>query len=240
MPRSLRGLFRRFLHRRGYGIAPYPLTRLLSMCPVEVVLDVGANAGQFGQELRRVGYEGRIISFEPLPEAYRKLAQAARRDRRWRALNLALGAEEGSLPIHVASNLASSSLLRPNATLAEAAPSLTFQSDHEVPVRRLDSLFDTLVDGGERAFLKVDTQGFEQAILRGAGASLGRLSAIQLELSLTPLYEGEPPAEEVIGWLRTRGFEPAWLYPAFWEPKTRRWLQADVVFLPSGRPLCGR
>lgn len=231
------------LHRRGFGVTPYPVTRLLRTAAPDVVLDVGANAGQFGQELRRLGYRGRIVSFEPQPEAFRALTAAARTDGAWEVHNLALGAADGETALHVASNSYSTSLLAPAAALAAAAPQIAFERGAAVPVRRLDGLFGALCRPGERVFLKVDTQGYEQAVLEGAGDALGHIAAVQLELSFVPFYEGEPPAEEVMGWLRARGFAPAWLYPAFWEPGTRRWYQADVLFLQDalgGAALPGR
>jgi len=225
---------RDLLHRWGYGIAPYPLARLLRMPPPDLALDVGANLGQFAQELRRLGYRGRLVSFEPIPGAFRTLTAAAASDPLWDVRNIAVGAADGEATMNVASNVASSSILAPNAALAGAAPHLSFEQSALVPVRRLDGLAD--LPPGERVFLKVDTQGFEQAVLEGAEGMLDRIYAIQLELSFLPLYEGEPPAEEVMAWLRARGFVPAWLYPAFWAPGTRQWYQADILFLRTGGP----
>jgi len=115
--------------------------------------------------------------------------------------------------------------------MGEFAGHLAFESTVEVPVRRLDALFGDLHRGEERVVLKVDTQGYERAVIAGADGVLDRLDAVMLELSMVPLYEGEPPAEALLATLRDRGFSPAYFAPAFVQKPSRRWIQADVVFV---------
>ncbi|WP_420455187.1 FkbM family methyltransferase [Rubrivirga sp.] len=218
------------LRRFGYEVIPFPADRLLRRSP-DVLLDVGANEGQFAQAFRQRGFEGRIVSFEPVPAVFERLTRAAEDDARWEVRNQALGADAGRLPIHVANYDASSSLLPPAARMGEVADFLSFQETAEVAVCRLDDVFDDVCRPGERVAMKVDTQGYESAVLAGAEGALGRIDAVQLELSFLPLYEGEPPAEVVMGWMRERGFVPAYVAPAFVEKPSRQWLQADVLFV---------
>ena len=77
----------------------------------------------------------------------------------------------------------------------------------------------------------MDVQGYESAVLDGAEAALTRLDALMLELSFTPLYEGEPPVETLMARLRASGFAPAYIAPAFVQRPSRRWIQADVLFI---------
>lgn len=225
------GRLHTLIRRFGYEVSPRPLTRLVRSFDPDLVIDVGANEGQFGRELRAAGYDGRIVSFEPHPDAFRRLGGPVASDPMWDARNEALGAEEGVLNLHVADKDATSSLLSPASALADYAASVRFTGTVPVPVRRLDAVFDDVRRGAGRVALKVDTQGYERAVIEGAGFALDEVGAVFLELSFVPLYEGEPPAEEVIGHLRTRGFVPAYLSPAFTEAGTRRWIQADVLFL---------
>jgi len=218
------------LRRVGYEVIPLPVDRLLRRAP-DVLLDVGANEGQFARDARRRGFTGRIVSFEPLPDAFARLAKAARPDAAWEVRNEALGAEAGRLPMHVASSDASSSLLPPSPRMGEFAGFLAFEEGTEVAVRPLDELFAQVCRPGDRVAMKVDTQGYERAVLAGAEGSLGRIDALMLELSFTPLYAGEPPVEDVLAWLRARGFAPAYIAPAFAERPSRRWLQADVLLV---------
>lgn len=230
---SLRAWVQSALHRRGYGIAPYPLSRFLDNHPPSLIVDVGANVGQFAQEARQLGYRGRIVSFEPLPEAFAQLQANAASDPNWDVHALAIGDAPGESDLHVASNLASSSLRPPAHELTIAAPSIEFNEAQSVRLETLDAILPSFLDPKDRVLLKVDVQGYEDAVLRGFVEHLSAYSGILLELSLIPLYQGEPAIETVIAWLRERGFAPAYFYPAYWEAGTRRWHQADVLFLPS-------
>jgi hypothetical protein len=78
--------------------------------------------------------------------------------------------------------------------------------------------------------LKIDTQGYEMAVLRGAEKMLPRLAGVQLELSLAPLYEGQTLYLELIDWLRARGFDLWSVIPGFVDPSSGRMLQFDGVF----------
>ncbi|MGB3542067.1 FkbM family methyltransferase [Rubrivirga sp.] len=219
------------LRRVGYEVIPFPADRLLRRSP-DVLLDVGANQGQFAGEFRRRGFTGRIVSFEPNPTAFARLEDAARSDDKWHVRNEGLGAEASRLPMHIATGHdASSSILPPSDRMGDFADFLSFDDRVEVDVRRLDTVFDEIVRPGERVAMKVDTQGYESAVLEGASGVLDRIDAVTLELSFVPLYEGEPPAETVMAWMRERGFAPAYVAPAFIERPSRRWLQADVLFV---------
>ncbi|WP_412068474.1 FkbM family methyltransferase [Rubrivirga sp. IMCC43871] len=111
------------------------------------------------------------------------------------------------------------------------ADSLSFDATIEVDVQRLDDVFDEVCRPGDQVALKVDAQGYEREGLAGAEASLARIDAVQRELSFVPLYEGEPPAEEVMAWMRGRGFVPAFVAPVFVLRPSRQGLQADVAFI---------
>jgi FkbM family methyltransferase len=234
------------LRRLGYELHPYEpgptpyeedvrRAKLLRSEAIDLVLDVGANAGQYAQRLRRAGYKHRIISFEPLAAAFGELEQAAARDPLWEGRRLALGDSDGSAEIHVAANSWSSSLLEMGERHLASAPDSAYTGTETVPVARLDSVWDELVRESERVFLKLDVQGFEMYVLRGAEDHLGRVAGVQAELALTPLYEGDTPWREVIDHLERRGFELAGLEPGFEDPDTGRMLQADGILIRPGR-----
>ncbi|MEM1116505.1 MAG: FkbM family methyltransferase [Bacteroidota bacterium] len=226
---SLVGRLHDVIRRLGYEVTPHPLARLVDGYRPDVIVDVGANRGQFGQEIRRRGYRGRIVSFEPHPGAFRDLEAAASGDRCWEVRNEALGDAEGMLDLHLGEKDYTSSLLAPSDALRQYAD-VEFVGTKAVPVRRLDAVFEGVWQHGERVALKVDTQGYERAVIAGAARALEHVEAVLLELSFVPLYESEPPAEVVVAQLREAGFVPAYLTPAFTEAGSRRWLQADVLF----------
>ncbi len=231
---------RRFGQRAlGFDIARYTLSRnnearrfrLLAHAGIDVVLDVGANEGQYADTMRNYGFTGRIESFEPGSAAFAHLARkAAASGGIWRAHQMALGATEGEATLLVGQSTECSSLLPVLDASVNAFPQS--QQDHaeQTVVRRLDTLFDTLVGPRERPLLKIDVQGFEQAVLEGATGCLDRIAGVQVEVSLVPLYEGEASFEEITAFLRPYGLMLASVEPGFTDPSTGRLLQMDALY----------
>ncbi len=236
-----RRMLRSWARRRGYDFHRWALEldpverrwRMLNAAGIDLVLDVGANEGQYALELRKLGYAGPIVSFEPIAEVGRRLRANLAGDRAWEHRACALGAEDGTAVIQVGAETATSSLLKPSEYLVARADHARSVRSEEVRVARLDTLFEASWRG-RRIWLKLDTQGYEMNVLRGAEASLAEVGVLQLELSLKPLYEGEPGFLEVAGWLAGRGLEMVGLEPGFVEASTGRLLQSDVFFARPG------
>lgn len=198
---------------------------------VDLVLDVGANRGQFASEMRRGGYAGRIVSFEPLSSAHEKLLQASAADALWDAFpRCALGARDGEAEINIAGNSESSSLLPMLESHRSAAPESAYRGKETVRVRTLDDTAAQYLKDARGAFLKIDTQGFEWQVLDGARAVLPHVRGILVELSLVPLYEGQHLWREVIARLEAEGFALWAFKPVFSDPVSGRTLQMDGVF----------
>lgn len=196
------------------------LRQVFTQLGIDTVLDVGANEGGYQRFLRRhVGYEGRIVSFEPVSAAYVKLAAAAAADPRWSGMPVALGDVDGQLTINVSARTTMSSFLRPDAVgLARLGYShLERVTDvvrtEPVTVRRLDSIFDEVAGRDARVFLKCDTQGFDLQVIAGAAGALPSIAALQIEMSFTPIYAGAPAAPEVLARMKASGFDVAGIYP---------------------------
>jgi FkbM family methyltransferase len=229
---SIKARLHETLHRVGVDVVPYngryfPARRraeILDRLDVDHVVDVGANAGQFGRELRREGYAGRITSFEPLQDAFERLTGAT--DDMWNAHCVALGSASGSAVLHRSQNSWSSSLLPITARHLEASPDASYIGTDEVEVRTLDS-FE--LEG--RSYLKIDAQGSEAAIIEGARQTLERaVVGLELELSTTTLYEQQALIGDVLNELHGRGFSVLSLTPGFQHPSTREILQLDGIF----------
>lgn len=200
---------------------------------IDCVIDIGANTGQFGQEIRATGYSGRILSIEPLSPAFGELSSRARRDRDWSVLQCAVGEREGDATLHVAANSASSSILDMLPAHEEAAPGTAYVGSEIVGVRRLDSILREHIDSPSRCFVKVDVQGYELEVLRGAGERLFGLAAIQLELSLTRLYAEGPMFAEVDGYVTAAGYVLAGVEPGLADRASGRLLQMDGIYVRS-------
>lgn len=212
------------------------LFALLATHRIDTVIDVGANDGGYGSLLRRGGFDGAILSFEPLLEAHARLLAAAQADDKWHVYPRgALGSENGEVQIHVAGNSASSSILPMHETHEKAAPESRYVGVQTVQVQRLDEVRHEALERGDRILLKIDTQGYEMPVLQGAEQLLPRVAGVQLELSLTPLYEGQMLYLEMIQWMQSRGFDLWNLIPGFIDPVSARMLQFDGLFFRPAR-----
>jgi FkbM family methyltransferase len=197
---------------------------------VDTVLDVGANYGHYAAGLRAQGFAGRIVSFEPVAAAFAGLSQRASSDPNWQCYELALGDEDAERTIHVSADTTSSSLLTPAEAYTEASPRLSFVREETVPTATLDGLRGRLFDAGDSLFLKLDVQGFELEVLKGAERTLGQAVGLECELSLALVYEGQALFSDVISHLADRGFQLRALDPVFLHAVTGELLQLDGLF----------
>jgi FkbM family methyltransferase len=229
------------LNRFGYELRPRtrgPLTpeeqrrsRLLRSRRITLVLDVGASVGMYARQLRRLGFDSRIVSFEPLSNPFAALDRAAARDPLWECRRLALGSADCTAEINIAGNSTSSSLLEMEDRQLQSAPRARYVGTEQVPVARLDSIWSEIVHKDDRVYLKLDVQGFELEVLRGAESSLGSVDCVQAELSLIPLYQGAPTFRELMDELGARGFRLAGLEEGHDDVRTGEMLQTDGIFV---------
>lgn len=236
---SLKHLFRKL----GFEIKRYNINtsevalanRFLNYHNIDLVLDVGANCGQYANFLRESGYLGRIVSFEPLSDAHSRLLILSQKDPRWEiAPRVALGDREGEITLNISSNSQSSSVLPMLDAHRKASPESVYLGSEIVPLRRLDTLAQNYIKSDDKAiFLKIDVQGFEKQVLEGADRVLPLVTAIQLELSLVCLYKDQILFEEMLEILHQMDYNLYTVIPVFTDPETGRLLQMDGIFLKS-------
>jgi FkbM family methyltransferase len=190
------------------------------------VLDVGANEGQYARRLRADGYQGELVSFEASLAAHTRLEQTASADPAWHTVRAALADRTGSATLNVSANSHSSSLLSISTVHTDAAPDAAYVATETVELTTLD----TLELSPTPTYLKIDVQGYEPQVLRGADRLLEHVIAIELEMSLVPLYDGQDLAAGVCVMLRDRGFVPVAFQTAFTHPKTGEILAVDGLF----------
>lgn len=178
---------------------------------VDLVFDVGANEGDYAQQIRRWGYDGKIVSLEPTSDAHGKMVAAMKHDPNWTGLHCAAGAEAGEAQINVSQNTKFSSILSASEAGRAFDPNINPVAVETVPVIPVDSLLGH--HPCDRPYLKIDTQGFEQMVLAGAQDLLKRCVGVQLELPIEHLYEGVWSFEEALAYMRERGFLPAQMTP---------------------------
>lgn len=235
---SLINVIRKIVRQGGWDIIKYvpgghPTARrekILQQYGITTVLDVGANAGQYGLGLREINYYGKIISFEPLHDAFAQLSIVAENDDNWFINNYALGDANGKVTINIAGNSYSSSIVEMLPSHVESAPDSEYIGEQETEVKTLDSIFSTFCQQNEKVYLKLDTQGFEKNVLKGAEHSLPLIDTIQIEMSLVPLYQDELLFDEMYQYLKTLGYALVSIEPAFSDEKTGQLLQVDSIF----------
>ena len=234
---SILKVLRGVINPIGYDVLKYKtsnpshiILNHLKVNNINTILDVGSNTGQYSRGMLNVGYKGRILSFEPLSDAYQKLKNNATGFPDWQMFNIALGDINRTDIIHISKHSPSSSILPMSDIHREAAPGSEYFEEEQIQIKTLDSIFDTLGVSGSNVFLKVDTQGYEKKVLDGAVNSFSKISGIQLELSATQLYEGEETYYSICRFLEERNFRLVQIIPGFIHPDTREMLQFDAIF----------
>ncbi len=208
------------------------LVRLMEQNGIGLVFDVGASTGQFGIDLRREGYAGQIISFEPLSRSHGRLSRLTSGDPDWQvAPRCAVGASPGTTRINIAGNSDSSSILGMLDRHREGLPGVDYVASEDATVTTLDAYFDESGLRCRDVALKLDTQGFEMEVLKGAERHIQDLKLVYTELSLQPVYDGAPGFLEVYQHLTQRGFTCVSLMPTFVDTVNYEVLQVNGAFL---------
>ena len=196
--------------------APVKLANAMRETKIDFVLDVGANLGQFGMGLRENGYLGPIHSFEPIPDILGQLSRKVAHDTSWQCHGIAFGSSKGTLELNVTADPVFSSFLAPrhsdNAPFFEGN---VIAKTISVPVMTLDSWAAENSEKlrGREIFLKIDTQGFDLEVIRGAGELLKTVRLIQFEGACDPIYMDMPLMWDILRVLSKLGFKIIDMFP---------------------------
>jgi FkbM family methyltransferase len=204
---NLNRIFRRFfgieIHKTR---ASYDEARLyvLNSHQISLVIDGGANQGQYASRIRNDGYKGKILSIEPGSTAYEKLRENSYPDNLWDCMQVALGSSNGTSLLNLSSNQGMSSSLKiPAGHLAEF-PTVKFEGAEQVSVITLE---DLLIKRDERVFIKLDIQGSELEAIKGIKTQLFKVAAFEIEMTLVPMYQNESTLGAVINLIEELGFQ---------------------------------
>lgn len=218
------------VHKRSW-FGPRDRFKMMKNLGINFVLDVGANDGTYASELRQDGYTGNIWSFEPLKEVFATLNKAAAADKTWRVINCGCGASAASATINVAGNTYSSSILPMLDAHSASAPEAEYVSEESIQICSLDDSVMPSIAPDDAVWLKIDTQGYESEVLKGAVRLMPHVKALECELSLVPLYDGQLLIDDMLKMIYALGFRMVGVSPVFFEPKTGYALQIDGTFL---------
>ena len=233
---------RQMLRPRGWELRQFDpdlsldtyLWTIFEALGINCVFDVGGRFGDYGLLLRNNNYRGHIFSFEPVEANFRRLQEVCAPDPQWHAYHCALGSERGTAEINVSRGTNYSSFLSPSAYGAESSADIEVERTEVVQVKRLDEVFGEVTAGiaQPQAYLKMDTQGFDLEVLRGASGCLAQILALQSELSLQPLYEGMPSWTEALSEFTAAGFAISALFAGY-RDEALRLSEMDCVMVKN-------
>jgi FkbM family methyltransferase len=204
---------------------------------IKTILDVGANEGQFAKLAREVFPSAMIYSFEPLPDCFDKLNKIFPGDPHFAAFNEAVGSTESVLEFFRSVHSPSSSFLKMENSHKEAFPyTKDGQVDQpiEVKVNSLDNFFKSH-DLEKNILLKIDVQGFEGEVIKGASLALEHVKVVILELSMIKLYQDQPLFHDIYTMMYNKGFRFHGCLAQMWNPKTEEVVQVDAIFVNSNK-----
>jgi FkbM family methyltransferase len=192
------------------------LRRFLKWSAADCVFDVGANCGQYAARLRKLGFRGIIISFEPNPDAAEKLHESARGDSKWFIHETALDQFHRQVKLKLMKRSVFTSLHEPDHSQTSHFTEMNaVEREVTITTETLASLFPELRarHGFTRPFLKLDTQGHDLSVVLGAGPCINEFVGLQSELSLVRLYKESPDMHEALENYGRLGFKLSALVP---------------------------
>lgn len=207
------------------------LIKQITYNKIDMIFDIGANKGQFGELIYKLGYRGKMVSFEPLTSAYEVLLSKCKSIEGWEAAEkCAVGDEDGEIEINISENSISSSVMGMLEEHESAAPQSKYIGTERVKICKLDTIFDKHAGNCKNVLVKVDTQGYEEKVLNGCVNSMRKIKGLFLEMSLVNLYEGQALFKDLVDRLSKNGFKMHGIQPAFVNKETGRVLQVDATF----------
>ena len=208
----------------------FRLKHFLDYKEIDCVIDIGANDGQFGKNLRKIGYKEQIISFEPIVTAYRSLEDTSKKDKKWKTFNFALGENTEEAEINISQNSLSSSILDMKKEHLNSAPTSKYVNREKISVKTLDSFKEEICKNFKNIYIKIDTQGYEEKVLIGGKDLVTQAKGLQLEMSVYPMYEDQLLFNEFFTKIEKLNFELWDIERTFSNPKSGKILQIDAIF----------
>ncbi|MBT8387788.1 MAG: FkbM family methyltransferase [Ignavibacteria bacterium] len=235
----LKKLISKYLRKRGYQISRIrTIERRIEMREfawlqefgINTILDVGANEGQFAIMMNKIMYNVAIYSFEPIEHCFEELLNNTKNFDRINCFNVALGNEIKDDTIYHNIFSPSSSLLEMNLLHKKAFPYTQDSVKEQIKISTLDEMRDSM-EWKKKILLKIDVQGYEMEVLKGAETSLENIDLIMVETSFFELYKKQPLFNDVYNLLYAKGFRFVGNFDQIVEPNTGRVLQADAIFI---------
>ncbi len=206
--------------------------KLLQHYNIDLIFDIGANKGQYAKGIIDAGYSNQIVSFEPLSSAHNVIEKESKKYTKWSvAPRCAVGSKNEEIEINISENSVSSTLLNMLDSHIKGAPDSKIIGKEKVHVYPLDEIGIDYLQNNKNLFIKMDVQGFEKEVLKGASNTILKAKGIEMEISLIPLYENQTfLLEDALQYMKDNKFRLVSIVPAFTDLKTGVVLQLNGIF----------
>lgn len=237
MKRSFKVGNRMFRHHKLCETIPGQILRSIQHHNIDFVFDIGANKGQYAKELFIMGYEGKIVSIEPVKESFKLLLKEVEvgkiRGWNWGVYpRCAVGKINNTDFINVADHLELSSFMNYNPTENIGRLKLNYVDREEVDVKCFDNIFNKFYKAKDnlKYFLKLDVEGYEGEIFEGMKSSWDKLGGIQVEVILTKLWKKGKSYDKIIKLIESKGFKLFAIHSIANQEETGKTLALDLIF----------
>ncbi|HUN21928.1 MAG TPA: FkbM family methyltransferase [Anaerolineales bacterium] len=205
---------------------PFSLQRLKRMgVEFKCCFDVGAYRGEFTVECMKYWKNAQYFCFEPVESHYAKLKNEFRNLENVKCIQTALGSQMIS---------------KQTIFVRESASSLLDEHYHHHPTQicKVDTIKNFIEQNNVKPdFIKLDVQGYELEILKGADSYIESLELILIELNFIDIHRQAPLFLEVTEWLGKRNFVAFDICGITRRPLDNALWQADFIFLPENSKL---
>jgi len=214
----------------GYGSVENELIKILDSVNTDLVLDIGANKGQFAKKLIDFGYKKSILSFEPISSLHNILIEASRNFESWHIHDkCCIGNTESRAKINISNLIGNSSLLKIKGSKFNVTQS-HYVDEEEVDQITLGSLnSNSIIQVASNIFIKMDVQGYEHVILSKLGETNYNIVGFFIELSLVELYDDQEDYLYICNQLKSFGYDL--VYVTSESIRSNRMIQFNGVFL---------
>lgn len=192
------------------------------------IFDVGANRGSWAREARSIWPRASLVLFEPNETLQQSLNSVAQ-ELSARVVPELIGATSGEV---VNFNRMTDEHSTGSSVLSERS-----SVPRIVEKRSLKTLDDYQEALEEPALLKMDVQGYELEVLRGAEQCLQLVEAVLMEVALIETIEGAPLLREILNFMEDRGFVAHDIAEMHRRPLDNALSQIDLIFLKKNSPL---
>ncbi|SNR36576.1 FkbM family methyltransferase [Lutibacter flavus] len=214
----------------GYGTKENELVKLLNEVNTDLIIDIGANKGQFGKEIYSYGYKNKIISIEPLSIVYEKLVENSKPFPLWTIYEkCCMGNEEKEVEINISNLIGNSSILDIKNTKYNVPNSHYVKKEISKQITLVTLNKNEIIKQAKNVFIKMDIQGYEHMVLSKVKEVNYNIVGFYLELSLVNLYEGQKDYLEICNQLKKLDYDLVYINPEY--INSGRMVQFNGLFL---------